>query len=246
MRFLDKDKDIKIRKKEKENIELNNEEEKVKEQRAIFSSEFYQDLKNAFRWLGKILVVAGLLYGAYKALHWYVYIGFLLSLPITLVFFYLILRVPSRLVLVLHFSEEPADPEKIAIFSIPEPMFKRFKFKGGNRVEFVSLTGEGILVADDINLKEKVITSPWFAELSNLEFFRKKIAFNKIKEWLIDLYSKEAALYAEREALMAHDFAKLLEAHYQNFEKDFKEPSAVENSFKSILSDRILKEDGGV
>ncbi len=198
-------------------------------------SQAYQDLKRILKVVFKLIAIFATLYITYRVLNFYVFLGFLLALPLTYIFFDMILHVPSRLVLVLHFAEDLEDSEKIAIFIIPEKKFSDFHVKGGNRVEFNTLSGQSLIVADDIDFEEKTITNPWFSELSNLEFFKQKNAFRQLKDWLVDLYSEHAELMANREALLLRDQGKIFEQHYKNIENDMMEPDAIAQILKERL-----------
>jgi len=198
-------------------------------------SQAYQDIKKILKVFFKLVGIGVALYIAYRILNFYVFLGFLLALPATYVFFDMILHVPSRLVFVLHFSEDVEDSEKIAIFDIPEKKFSDFKVLGGNRVEFNTLSGQSLIVADDIDFEGKTITNPWFSELSNLEFFKQKNAFRQLKDWLVDLYSEHAELMANREALLLKDQGKIFEQHYKNIENDMLEPDAIAQILKERL-----------
>ncbi len=206
-------------------------------------SRAYQDLKLILKYVFKLIAIGVVLYLAYRIFSFYVFLGFFLALPLTYVFFDMILKVPSRLVFVLHFSEDIEDSEKIAIFNIPEKKFSDFKLKGGNRVEFNTLSGQSLIVADDIDFEEKTITNPWFSELSNLEFFKQKNAFRQLKDWLVDLYSEHAELMANREALLLRDQGKIFEQHYKNIENDMLEPDAIAQILKERL-DIASRNDG--
>ena len=208
-------------------------------------SQAYEDIKNFLKIAFKLLAVSCLLYGAYRVFSWYVFLGFFLALPLTYAFFYMILRVPSRLVLVLHFAEDPEDSEKIAIFDIPEKKFQEFEFQGDNRVEFNTLTGQSLVVADNIDFKRRLIKAPWFAELSNLEFFKEKQAFQRVKEWVIHLFSERAEVMANREMMLLKDYADFLERHYANIDADLREPKAVAADIERFLMQKISLNGGG-
>ncbi len=208
-------------------------------------SQAYQDLKRILKVVFKLIGIGGILYFTYRILNFYVFLGFLLALPLTYVFFDMILHVPSRLVLVLHFAEDLEDSEKIAIFDIPEKKFSDFRVRGGNRVEFNTLSGQSLIVADDIDFEEKTITNPWFSELSNLEFFKQKNAFRQLKDWLVDLYSEHAELMANREALLLKDQNRIFEQHYKNIENDMLEPDAISQILKERLDIAAKNQNNG-
>jgi len=182
-------------------------------------SAFYRDLKRALKYItiaGGVLVVAFLLYRLFSL--WLV-AGILITLPYFYLFIGHILHVPKQLILSLHIATDEEDTDGIGIYYVPKRMLEDFTASGGSLYYVSSFGGEPIAVVDEIDFEHKTIESPWFSELSNIEFFRDKLAFINLKKSLVD----EIRANTESRALMSISVQKGIsegiKQHFEHFDK---------------------------
>lgn len=212
--------------------------EKV-EQTRIDSSRVYEDIKAAAKKAFYLACLVALVYGIYRVFSFWFFAGIVASaLPLGFLVVQ-ITRVPKTLVLAMHISDEASDRDYIGFYSIPNKMMEEFKRVGSDFHYLTTYEGTNIAMCDDIDFDEWTITTPWFSEISNLEFFRNKQAFTKLKQMYVDELRENGADRALHSAKVYKHVIDELQKHYTKFDQVMFEPEVEEkeDSYKAATDE---------
>lgn len=194
------------------------------ENRRILSSQFYHDAKKALKKVCYGLAIALTIYGAYRLFDFWIFAGFLVSaVPLGWLIVH-ITKTPTTLVLAMHISEDEEDADYFSMYGIPDVMLDRFNRTGGDFYYLTASDGVKVAVCDAIDFENFTIKSPWFDELSNMEFFRQKQAFITLKEMLVTELRENGDMRSLQSAMVYKKVNDELKKHYQKFDNVMLEP----------------------
>lgn len=142
----------------------------------------------------------------------------------------------------MHIAEDDSDSDSFSIYGIPDNMLEQFDRTGGDFHYFTTLEGTRIAVCDNIDFNDWKIKTPWFAELSNFEFFRSKTAFLKLQDMYIDEVRTNSQYRSMHSALVFKRVASELQKHYNKFDKVMLEPET-EGEEPNILQEVVINAD---
>ena len=195
-----------------------------KEQKWITSSQVYHDVKKALKVVAYGIGAILLIYVLFRAFSFWFFVGLILAaIPLG----YLIIKitkVPSTLVLSMHIAEDEDDLDYFSIYGIPDHMLEQFDRTGGDFYYLTTLDGAKIAVCDSIDFEGWKIKSPWFAELSNFEFFRTKKAFKLLQDMYVTEVKENSYYRSLHSALVMKHVGTELKKHYDKFDKVMLEP----------------------
>lgn len=188
-------------------------------------------MKKAF--YGLLLLIA--LYLLWRFFSYWFFAGLALAaLPLGLLIHH-ITQVPRTLVLSMHIAEGEDDADYFALYGVPHTMLEHFKREGGDFHYITTLEGTQIAVCDSIDFENWKIKNSWFSEISNIEFFRSKQAFLRLKQMYIDEVKANGASRALHSQLVHKHVQNELVKHYDKFDQVMNEPETSEEQITQEL-----------
>jgi len=140
----------------------------------------------------------------------------------------------------MHIAKGDDDTDSFSIYSIPDRMLEQFNRIGGDFHYFTTLDGARIAVCDSIDFIEWKIKTPWFAELSNFEFFRSKNSFLKLQDMYVDEVRTNSKYRSMHSVLVFKRVAEELQKHYNKFDKVMLEPeSDIDEDLNKLIQEGI-------
>lgn len=216
------------------------------ENRRILSSQFYHDAKSAIKKIAYFFLVVLIGYAAFRIFSFWIFAGFFISaVPMAWLIVH-ITKTPTTLVLAMHISENDEDSDYFSMYGIPDAMLDRFSRSGGDFYYLTASDGVKVAVCDSIDFENFTIQTPWFDELSNMEFFRNKQAFVTLKEMLVAELRENGDMRSLQSALVYKGVNNELKKHYEKFDKVMLEPESdiEQKSPMEVLQDGINTPDG--
>lgn len=207
------------------------------EQKHITVTQFYQDFKKAFKHVCQGILVILALFVLWKMFSFWFFAGVVVSaIPLAYLVIH-ITKVPRTLVLSMHIAEGNDDADYFAMYGVPDKMLEQFNREGGDFHYITTLEGTQIAVCDSINFDEWTIKTPWFSELSNLEFFRTKQAFLKLKSMYVDEIKDNGTNRSLHSALVYKAVQDELKKHYTKFDQVMLEPEIDLEDKTAVIAD---------
>ncbi|KGK99374.1 hypothetical protein LI82_05055 [Methanococcoides methylutens] len=216
-------------------------EYEVVEQKSITvtASQFYHDFKDALKKLFIGILGAVALFVLWKLFSFWFFAGLVVS-SIPLAWFVIhVTKVPRTLVMSMHVADGEDDADYFALYAIPDHMLERFKRTGSDFYYITTIEGTQVAVCDSLDFEEWTIKTPWFTEFSNLEFFRSKLSFLKLRKMLEEEIRTNSDLRAAFSARVEAGVSERLNVHWDNFDKIMSEPELNSGQgLDSVLEDR--------
>ena len=145
-------------------------------------------IREFFKWLGVLGLIALIGYGVWYVFEWYGIAGFALGMIVMTPVFYRLVKPAGAYVI------EAQPTGEVNLFYFPDPLFEKWAIEGDLRFSYHTKKGKPVIIAERVNFDDKSIQICWSHELSTFEFMRRANTFIWCRDELYKHVRKNALL----------------------------------------------------